>query len=188
MKMAVFWVEAPCSLVHVYCRFTGTCYLHHQGGVKTAVFILAAVRTRNPNRCSSSLPTFHYSVAQIITSTVPAMQNVMAWALWYRRISNFCVVSHSGHLGLNLGRCTVYMYHGLRGFSRLFWGKCKRLAESINRISHRISVCYTISTETVTWIQKSRRCNSIHTFPPSTTVCSVEIWVMCFKLLKWFLL
>jgi hypothetical protein len=30
MKMAVFWVVAPCSLVEVYRRFRGTCCLHHQ--------------------------------------------------------------------------------------------------------------------------------------------------------------
>jgi hypothetical protein len=31
MKMAVFWVVAPCSLVEVYRRFRGACRLHHQG-------------------------------------------------------------------------------------------------------------------------------------------------------------
>jgi hypothetical protein len=31
MKMAVFWVVAPCSLVEVYQRFGGACCLHHQG-------------------------------------------------------------------------------------------------------------------------------------------------------------
>jgi hypothetical protein len=31
MKMAVFWVVAPCSLVEVYQHFRGTCCLHHQG-------------------------------------------------------------------------------------------------------------------------------------------------------------
>jgi hypothetical protein len=30
MKMAVFWVVAPCSLVEVYQRFRGPCCLHHQ--------------------------------------------------------------------------------------------------------------------------------------------------------------
>jgi hypothetical protein len=28
MKMAVFWIATPCSLVEVYLRFTGACYLH----------------------------------------------------------------------------------------------------------------------------------------------------------------
>jgi hypothetical protein len=32
MKMAVFWVVTPCSLVEVYRRFGGACCLHHQGG------------------------------------------------------------------------------------------------------------------------------------------------------------
>jgi hypothetical protein len=29
--MAIFWVEAPCSLVDVYQRFRDPCYLHHPG-------------------------------------------------------------------------------------------------------------------------------------------------------------
>jgi hypothetical protein len=31
VKMAVFWIVAPCSLVEVYQRFRGPCCLHHQG-------------------------------------------------------------------------------------------------------------------------------------------------------------
>jgi hypothetical protein len=31
MKMAVFWVVAPCSLVEVNRRFRDACCLHHQG-------------------------------------------------------------------------------------------------------------------------------------------------------------
>jgi hypothetical protein len=31
MKMAVFWVVAPCSLVEVHQCFRGPCCLHHQG-------------------------------------------------------------------------------------------------------------------------------------------------------------
>jgi hypothetical protein len=31
LMMAVFWFVAPCSLVEVYWRFTGPCWLHHQG-------------------------------------------------------------------------------------------------------------------------------------------------------------
>jgi hypothetical protein len=30
MKMAVFWVVAPCGLVEVYRSFRGPCFLHHQ--------------------------------------------------------------------------------------------------------------------------------------------------------------
>jgi hypothetical protein len=29
MKMTVFWVVVPCSLVEVYRRFRGACYVHH---------------------------------------------------------------------------------------------------------------------------------------------------------------
>jgi hypothetical protein len=31
MKIAVFWVVAPCSLVEFYQRFRGPCCVHHQG-------------------------------------------------------------------------------------------------------------------------------------------------------------
>jgi hypothetical protein len=31
MKMTVFWVVAPCSLVEVYRRFRGAFCLHYQG-------------------------------------------------------------------------------------------------------------------------------------------------------------
>jgi hypothetical protein len=31
LKMAVFWVVVPCSLVEVYQRLRGPCCLHHQG-------------------------------------------------------------------------------------------------------------------------------------------------------------
>jgi hypothetical protein len=31
IKLAVFWVVAPCSLIEVYRRFRGACCLHHQG-------------------------------------------------------------------------------------------------------------------------------------------------------------
>jgi hypothetical protein len=31
MKMSIFWDVAPRSLVEVYRRFKGACFLHHQG-------------------------------------------------------------------------------------------------------------------------------------------------------------
>jgi hypothetical protein len=54
----VFWVVAPCSVVEVHRRFRSAWCLHHQGNFpssrlhgattqKTAIFILAAVRTWN---------------------------------------------------------------------------------------------------------------------------------------------
>jgi hypothetical protein len=33
MKMAVFWVVAPCNIVEGYHRFRGSCCLHHQGAL-----------------------------------------------------------------------------------------------------------------------------------------------------------
>jgi hypothetical protein len=77
MKMAVFWVVAPCSLVEVYQRFRSLCCHHHHrpddgGGrkdryistrlygaatQKTAIFIIV---TQLVNKCSVS--KVHYSV------------------------------------------------------------------------------------------------------------------------------
>jgi hypothetical protein len=39
MKMAVFWVVAPCSLVEVYRRFKGACCLHHEGEPDVLLFL-----------------------------------------------------------------------------------------------------------------------------------------------------
>jgi hypothetical protein len=47
--MAIFWFVVPCSLVEAYQHFRGAFCLHHQNTAtqKTAIFILAAVRTSN---------------------------------------------------------------------------------------------------------------------------------------------
>jgi hypothetical protein len=54
MKMAVFWVVAPCSLVEVYQRFASLCCLHHQGDCtrlhgartqKTAIIFTVSLRS-----------------------------------------------------------------------------------------------------------------------------------------------
>jgi hypothetical protein len=42
MKMTVFWVVVPCSLVEFYQRFRGACCLHHQGNDGGALLIEAA--------------------------------------------------------------------------------------------------------------------------------------------------
>jgi hypothetical protein len=50
VKMAVFWVVAPCSLVEVYRRFRGACCLHYQGDVTslTALMVEAAGTSEMP--------------------------------------------------------------------------------------------------------------------------------------------
>jgi hypothetical protein len=49
MKMAVFWVVAPCSLVEFYQRFKGPCCLHHQGDIHISwqAFILYVINISN---------------------------------------------------------------------------------------------------------------------------------------------
>jgi hypothetical protein len=56
-KMTVFWVVAPCSLVEVYRRFRGSCFVHHQGDdlmmeaggtSKTSVNFYQITRRNNP--------------------------------------------------------------------------------------------------------------------------------------------
>jgi hypothetical protein len=47
MKIAVFWVVAPCSLVEVYQRFRGPCCLHHQGD-ESLVNFYQTTRCYNP--------------------------------------------------------------------------------------------------------------------------------------------
>jgi hypothetical protein len=55
MKMAVFWVVAPCSLVEVYWRFRGSCCLHHQGTHRSDVGkILPDYMAQQPRRQPSS--------------------------------------------------------------------------------------------------------------------------------------
>jgi hypothetical protein len=65
MKMAVFWVVLPCSLVEVYQRFRGPCCLHHQSEVfalmmeaarssETLVNFYQTIRVYNPE--DSHLP------------------------------------------------------------------------------------------------------------------------------------
>jgi hypothetical protein len=49
MRMTVFWVVAPCSLVEVYRRFIGACSLHHQGDrPETSVNFYQTTRHNNP--------------------------------------------------------------------------------------------------------------------------------------------
>jgi hypothetical protein len=53
MKMIVFWVVAPCSLVEVYQLFRGACCLHHQGNEpastsETLVNFYQTTRRYNP--------------------------------------------------------------------------------------------------------------------------------------------
>jgi hypothetical protein len=47
MKMAVFWVVAPCSLVEVYRRFKGAFCLHHESDEYFVLVKCGAFQERN---------------------------------------------------------------------------------------------------------------------------------------------
>jgi hypothetical protein len=63
-KMTVFWDVAPCSLVEVYRRFRGACFLHHQGDElteaestsETSVNFYQTTRRNIPSQSSSYWP------------------------------------------------------------------------------------------------------------------------------------
>jgi hypothetical protein len=62
MKMPVFWVLVPCSLVEVYQRFRGPCFLHHQGDVLevlAASIIRAIALMMEAARTSETLGNFY---------------------------------------------------------------------------------------------------------------------------------
>jgi hypothetical protein len=52
MKMGVFWVVAPCSLVEVHRRFRGACYLDHQGSDE---WIVIALMMEAASACETSV-------------------------------------------------------------------------------------------------------------------------------------
>jgi hypothetical protein len=90
LKIAVFWVVAPCSLVEVYQRFRGPCCLQRQGATtqKTAIFILTAVRTSNPTHVvpvTTTLPILEVATTPAVfpqTTHEPyvVMGNFVAWS------------------------------------------------------------------------------------------------------------
>jgi hypothetical protein len=64
IKMTVFWVVAPCSLVEVYQRFRDPCCLHHQGDQggttqKTAIFRQECIQ----NDCADAIKEYAENTA-----------------------------------------------------------------------------------------------------------------------------
>jgi hypothetical protein len=58
IKMAIFWVVAPCSLLEVCQRFRGPCCLHHQGpgdGGATTQKTASHIHTRRRENLKSCL-------------------------------------------------------------------------------------------------------------------------------------
>jgi hypothetical protein len=61
MKMAVFWVVAPCSLVEVYQRFRGPCCLHHQGDDSPLIALMMEVARTSENLVNFYRTTRRYN-------------------------------------------------------------------------------------------------------------------------------
>jgi hypothetical protein len=90
-KMGVFWVAAPCSLVHVSCWFRGTCCLHHQSdesanfyqtrgatAQKTSIFIRTIVRTWNPTT-GMNIYTYHLGIGRSYVADFKLRPSVFHW-------------------------------------------------------------------------------------------------------------
>jgi hypothetical protein len=65
VKMTVFWVVTPCSLVEVHCHFRGACCLHHQialimEAASTSETSMNFYHTQCNNPKDSHLHTCHY--------------------------------------------------------------------------------------------------------------------------------
>jgi hypothetical protein len=73
MKMAVFWLVAPRSVIEVCRRFRGACYLHHQGEVsttpKTAIFVVRISRKCHRTPTSNTGDSKHVPEAVPFTSS-----------------------------------------------------------------------------------------------------------------------
>jgi hypothetical protein len=54
MRMAVFWVVAPYSLVEVYRRFRGACCLHHNGDEAALMMEAASTSETLVNFCQTT--------------------------------------------------------------------------------------------------------------------------------------
>jgi hypothetical protein len=61
MKMAVFWVVAPCRLVRVYRRFEGLYSLHHQGLMTSETLLNSYQSTRRYNPEDGHLYILNYT-------------------------------------------------------------------------------------------------------------------------------
>jgi hypothetical protein len=68
LKMAVFWVVAPCSLVEVYQRFKGPCCRHHQSD-ELLIPEASHLRTHRRENLKSYLVSLKSAVQQKRTYT-----------------------------------------------------------------------------------------------------------------------
>jgi hypothetical protein len=59
LKMAVFWIVAPCSLVDIYLRFRGTCCTHHQSCEYARCLLIALMMEAASTSETSEDSRFH---------------------------------------------------------------------------------------------------------------------------------
>jgi hypothetical protein len=104
MKIAVFWVVAPCSLVEVYQRFRGPCYLHHQGeSQQTAIFAFPSLQRTSTRRTSEyCLGTFtavnlFISVSPVECSVCHYSPSAFSSLSFIQKVNALqCSISHFG--------------------------------------------------------------------------------------------
>jgi hypothetical protein len=68
LKMAVFWVVAPCRLLSVYRRFRGLYCLHHQGDELSLVNSYQTTRRYNPWQPFSTFTSAWYILTDLHTT------------------------------------------------------------------------------------------------------------------------
>jgi hypothetical protein len=141
LKKTVFWDAALCSLVEVYRRFRGACWLHHQSDTalhgatsqNTVILILATVRTWNLKTHNFHLKHFPYG--EYLTKCKYKQRDVCFQSVCYSVISSPTIYIVHLHLkymsieGSEMGRerlCKVFVHHpSTTSHSTFLYGICR---------------------------------------------------------------
>jgi hypothetical protein len=92
MKMAVFWVVAPCSLVDINRCFRGACCFHHQSD-KTSINIYQTTRRNKPEDSSLHTRRLENLKSHINNSLCPTKMTALVTAEMEGRLESFNVRS-----------------------------------------------------------------------------------------------
>jgi hypothetical protein len=103
MKMAVFWVAAPCSLEEVYQCFRGPCCLHHQGDESLVNFYQTTQRnnpadshlhTRRRENLKSHTVRLNGLIVAHLVKNVPAVYETQRFIIVFTS-AHHCTLSQS---------------------------------------------------------------------------------------------